>query len=100
MLWTQWPMQVLLYGGFAVHYALALWACGNAVFLRLRPAEWAQLVLGFAIPLRCFEHASTFASRPIFGVSLDDYSFVCGSTVRRPGSAWSATVLVPPGAMR
>ena len=25
-LWTQGPMQLLLYGSFATHYALALWA--------------------------------------------------------------------------
>ena len=41
------PMQVLLYGSFVVHYSLALSALWQRRTLRLRPDEWAQLVLGF-----------------------------------------------------
>src|SRR5438067_13374119 len=50
-LWTQWPMQLALYGGFTVHYALALWALWQGRSLRLRASEAAQRVLGFAIPV-------------------------------------------------
>jgi adenylate cyclase len=86
MLWTQWPMQVLLYGGFGVHYALALWALWQRRSLRLRGAEWAQLVLGFAIPLLLLEHVVNIrVATDFFGTSLDDYSFVLWVyTVRAP----------------
>jgi adenylate cyclase len=85
-LWTQWPMQVLLYGGFVVHYTLALWALWQRRSLRLRPSEWAQLVLGFAIPLLLLRHVVNIrVATDFFGTSLDDYSFVLWVyTVRAP----------------
>src|SRR2546423_13353480 len=49
-LWTQWPMQLLLYGGFVVHYALAPWAPWQPRSPRLRAAGFAPLGVGFAIP--------------------------------------------------
>src|SRR5438128_1068646 len=50
------PVQALLYGSFFVHYALALSALWQRRTLRLRPAELAQLILGFAIPLLLVRH--------------------------------------------
>ena len=38
-LWTTSPMQMLLYGGFAAHYALALWALWQRRSLRLRVSK-------------------------------------------------------------
>src|SRR6266436_10160148 len=55
-LWTQRPMQLLLYGCFAVHYGLALWALWQRRSLRLRPSELAQIILGFAIPILLARH--------------------------------------------
>src|SRR5687768_5432503 len=55
-IWSPAPMQVLLYGSFAVHYFLALRALWQRRTLRLLPAEWAQLVLGFSLPLLLVRH--------------------------------------------
>src|ERR1700681_276401 len=55
-LWTQRPMQLLLYGSFAVHYGLALWVLWQRRSLQLRASEFAQLTLGFAIPLLLLRH--------------------------------------------
>jgi adenylate cyclase len=76
-LWAQWPMQVLLYGSFGIHYALALWALWQRRSLRLRPAEWAQLVLGFAIPLLLVRHVVNIRiAHDWLGTGLDDYTYV------------------------
>src|SRR6266404_3143279 len=55
-IWTNRPAQALLYGSFLVHYGLALSALWQRRTLGLRPAELAQLVLGFAIPLLLMRH--------------------------------------------
>ena len=90
--WTQWPMQLALYGGFTVHYALALWALWQRRSLRLRASEAAQMVLGFAIPLLLLRHvvntrlASDF-SAPASTVTPSS----CGSIrFGRPGSVRSS----------
>jgi adenylate cyclase len=76
-LWTQWPMQLLLYGSFVVHYGLALSALWQRRSLRLRPAEFAQLALGFAIPLLLVRHVVNIRiSNSFFGTSIDNYTFV------------------------
>jgi adenylate cyclase len=76
-LWTQWPMQLLLYGSVAIHYGLALWALWQRRSLRLRPSEFAQLALGFAIPLLLLRHVVNIRiSNDFFGTSIDNYTFV------------------------
>jgi adenylate cyclase len=54
--WSNPPAQVLLYGSFLVHYALALWALWQRRTLRLRPGEVMQIVLGFAVPILLVRH--------------------------------------------
>ena len=76
-LWTQSPMQLLLYGSFVLHYGLALSALWQRRSLRLRPAEFAQLALGFAIPLLLVRHVVNIRiSNNFFGTSIDNYTFV------------------------
>src|SRR5580704_3420802 len=76
-LWTQWPMQLLLYGSFVVHYGLALSALWQRRSLRLRASEFAQLTLGFAIPLLLVRHVVNIrVSNNLFGTSIDSYTFV------------------------
>jgi len=76
-LWTQRPMQLLLYGSFAAHYGLALWALWQRRSLRLRVSEFAQLALGFAIPLLLVRHVVNIrVANDFFGTSIDNYSFV------------------------
>jgi adenylate cyclase len=54
--WSNRPAQILLYGGFLVHYGLALWALWQRRSLRLRTSELMQLALGFAIPILLARH--------------------------------------------
>jgi adenylate cyclase len=76
-LWTQWPMQLLLYGGFFVHYALALWALWQRRSLRLRASEAAQVALGFAIPLLLVRHVVNIrVANDLFGAGADNYAHV------------------------
>src|SRR5438067_7968755 len=85
-LWTQWPMQLALYGGFTVHYALALWALWQRRSLGLRASEAAQLVLGFAIPLLLLRHVvNTRLANDFFDAGIDNYTFILWVyTVRSP----------------
>jgi adenylate cyclase len=55
-IWSNRPAQVLLYGGFLVHYALALWALWQRRSLQLRISEISQIILGFAIPILLARH--------------------------------------------
>lgn len=55
-IWSFPPMQAALYGSFAAHYALALWALWQRQTLRLRGSEYLQLVLGFSLPMLVASH--------------------------------------------
>jgi adenylate cyclase len=55
-IWSNRPAQALLYGGFVVHYTLALWALWQRRSLRLRVSELSQIILGFAIPILLARH--------------------------------------------
>src|SRR5258707_303403 len=55
-IWLNRPAQALLYGGFLVHYTLALWALWQRRSLRLRVSELSQIILGFAIPILLARH--------------------------------------------
>jgi adenylate cyclase len=54
--WASPPGTVALYGAFAVHYSLALWALWQRRSLRMPLAEGLQLALGFSIPFLLAEH--------------------------------------------
>ena len=76
-IWSPYPMLALLYGGFLVHYALALWALWQRRTLRLRFSELLQLVLGFAIPLLLARHVvANRVATSFFGVADNYYRFV------------------------
>src|SRR5262245_63785801 len=47
---------VLLYGAFAIHYSLALWALWLRRSLKMPLSEATQLVLGFSIPFFLTDH--------------------------------------------
>ena len=75
-IWSTPPGQFLLYGGFAVHYALALWALWQRRSLKLRGAELAQLALGFAIPFLLIRHvAATRISADFLGTHVGYYGY-------------------------
>jgi adenylate cyclase len=76
-IWSSRPMQALLYGAFAVHYVLALWALWQRHSLRLRGSEYLQIVLGFLIPIMVARHVvGTRVSDSFFGTDDLFYSYV------------------------
>src|SRR4029077_9256793 len=76
-IWTNRRAQALLYGSFLLHYALALSALWQRRTLRLRPAELAQLVLGFAIPLLLVRHVvATRISDSFFHTDVGYYAYL------------------------
>lgn len=75
--WSLAPMQTLLYGSFAIHYGLALSALWQRRTLRLRPAEWAQLVLGFSIPFLLVRHVVAMRiGYDHFGSDIGNYRYL------------------------
>jgi adenylate cyclase len=54
--WASRPGTTLLYGAFAIHYCLALYALWSRRTLRMSGLEATQLALGFAIPFLLVEH--------------------------------------------
>jgi adenylate cyclase len=76
-IWTNRPAQALLYGSFLIHYALALSALWQRRTLRLRFAEAAQLVFGFAIPLLLVRHVvGTRISDSFFHTDVGYYAYL------------------------
>jgi adenylate cyclase len=76
-IWTNRPAQALLYGSFLIHYTLALSALWQRRTLRLRFAEAAQLVFGFAIPLLLVRHVvGTRISDSFFHTDIGYYAYL------------------------
>jgi adenylate cyclase len=76
-IWTNRPAQALLYGSFVIHYGLALSALWQRRTLRLRIAETAQLLLGFAIPLLLVRHVvATRISDSFFHTDVGYYAYL------------------------
>jgi adenylate cyclase len=75
--WSPLPMRLALYGAFAVHYALALWALWQRQSLRLRGSEALQLALGFLIPILVTRHVvGTRVADSFFGTYDLFYQYV------------------------
>ncbi len=75
-IWSQYPMQALLYGAFLVHYGLAIWALWQRRTLRLRGSELTQLILGFAIPILLARHVvANRVAESFFGTDIHYYTF-------------------------
>src|SRR6266481_509601 len=76
-IWTNRPAQLLHYGSFLVHYALALYALWQRRTLRLRPSELSQIVLGFGIPLLLVRHVVvTRISDSFFHTDVGYYAYL------------------------
>jgi adenylate cyclase len=54
--WSSRLGGILLYGAFAIHYGLALWALWLRRSLRMSAPEAVQLALGFSIPFFLVDH--------------------------------------------
>ncbi len=67
----------ILYGAFAIHYSLALWALWLRRSLKMPLAEATQLVLGFSIPFFLTEHVlQTRVVDTFYGADYGYYSTV------------------------
>ena len=76
-IWSNRSAQLLLYGSFLAHYALALYALWQRRTLRLRGSEVSQLVLGFAIPILLVRHVVvTRISDSFFHTDVGYYSYL------------------------
>ena len=86
--WSSTTGGVILYGAFAIHYSLALWALWLRRSLKMPPAEAFQLVLGFSIPFLLVEHVlHTRVADNFYGAGFGYftrllYSFFVDSPVR------------------
>ena len=91
-IWTNRPAQLLLYGGFLIHYGLALWALWQRRSLRLRTPELSQIILGFAIPILLARHVvNTRIADNFFHTDTGYYAFLLWVYfVRSPDSRLSA----------
>src|SRR5258708_25857836 len=69
--WASSLGAVLLYGAFATHYSLALWALWLRRSLKMPFAEATQLVLGFSIPFFLTDHVlRTRVAAPFYGAAV------------------------------
>jgi adenylate cyclase len=75
--WASQLGSVLLYGAFATHYSLALWALWLRRSLKTPFAEATQLVLGFSIPFFLTDHVlQTRVADTFYGAGVGYYSAV------------------------
>src|SRR6478672_7030513 len=73
--WASLLGSVLLYGAFATHYSLALWALWLRRSLKMPFAETTQLVLGFSIPFFLTDHVlQTRVADTFYGADVGYYS--------------------------
>ena len=77
LIWSTYAGQTLLYGSFLIHYGLSLWALWERRSLRLRASEFAQIFLGFAIPMLLARHVvGTRIATDFFRVDTVHYTVV------------------------
>ena len=63
---------LLLYGAFAMHFLLALWAVYERRTFRLPPLELLRIALGFTLPILLIGHAAnTRLAYDLFGLASD-----------------------------
>src|SRR5215468_5832884 len=73
--WSSPLGGVILYGAFAIHYSLALWALWLRRSLKMPFAEAAQLILGFSIPFFLTDHVlRTRVADTFYGSDYGYYS--------------------------
>ena len=75
--WAYPVVSAALYGAFAVHFSLALWALWQRRTLRMPAAMALQYVLGFSIPLLALPHATlTRVAESFYGADRAYYTGV------------------------
>ena len=68
LLWRTPLGTLMLYGAIFTHFSFALWSIYRRRSFRLRPVDWAQLLLGLSIPILLVSHAlNTRLAHEIYG---------------------------------
>ncbi len=90
--WRSMPMTVVVLAATTAHICLAIWKLILGKTWRLPWWQWAQIGLGFAIPLFLTEHLlGTRIAHEVFGME-DKYAFVL--LVTWPGKNWDMVWLM------
>jgi len=95
VLWHNPVGQTALYGGLALHVALALWSVFRRRTLRLSRWEWTQLALGGAIvPLATMHVVGTRGAALLYDVE-PSYGWVLGSLIAGPWTGLARQFSLP-----
>ncbi len=93
--WYSRTGTILLYGAFAVHFMMALFAVYERRTFRLPPLELLRIVLGFTMPILLIGHAaSTRLAYELFGLS-SDYTRVVGLIFAAGNQGWQLGLMAP-----
>ena len=93
--WYSLPGTVLLYGAFATHFMMALFAVYERRTFRLPPLELLRIVLGFTMPILLIGHAaSTRLAYEMFGLS-SDYTRVVSNLWATGSQGWQLGLMAP-----
>jgi adenylate cyclase len=93
--WGSLTGTALLYGAFALHFMMALFAVYERRTFRLPPLELLRIVLGFTMPILLIGHAaSTRLAYELYGVSTD-YTHVVSILWATGSQGWQLGLMAP-----
>jgi adenylate cyclase len=93
--WYSSTGTILLYGAFATHFTMALFAVYERRTFRLPPLELLRIVLGFTMPILLIGHAaSTRLAYELFGLS-SDYTRVVSNLWATGSQGWQLGLMAP-----
>jgi adenylate cyclase len=93
--WYSTIGTALLYGAFAVHFSLALWAVYERRTFWLPPIELIRIALGFTLPILLIGHAAnTRLAYELFGLA-SDYTRVVSNLWVTGNQGWQLGLMAP-----
>ena len=94
-LWQSLPGTVLLYGAFALHFALALHTIHQRRHWQLPAREWLRLWSGFSLPLLLIGHAvNTRVATSFYGFH-PSYEKIIAGLISGGSQGWQIALLAP-----
>ena len=94
-LWQSLPGTVLLYGAFALHFALALQTIHQRRHWQLPAREWLRLWSGFSLPLLLIGHAvNTRVATSFYGFH-PSYEKIIAGLISGGSQGWQIALLAP-----
>jgi len=94
-LWQSLPGTVLLYGAFALHFALALHTIHERRHWQLPAREWLRLWSGFSLPLLLIGHAvNTRVATSFYGFH-PSYEKIIAGLISGGSQGWQIALLAP-----